>query len=170
MYTLFLIGFGCTLSIVMLVSEVMTHDIVTVTPITSFEDVVNLLVLHQISGVPVINENNHVIGVVSEKDILLKLFPSEEHFYTDPEYFLNYDRIESEVGNMRTYIAKDFMSQHVIWVKPEDHILKACALLLVHKVRRLPVLQDHRAVGIVTTRDIYGKFLHKISTSSPLSS
>ena len=59
----------------MTVSEVMTHDVVTVSPNTSFEDVVNLLVSYEISGVPVINESQEILGVVSEKDILLKLFP-----------------------------------------------------------------------------------------------
>jgi len=142
----------------------MTHEVITVTPNTSFEDLVDLLVSYEISGVPVVNEVGEIIGVVSEKDILLKLFPEQEEFYSDTSRYLNYNRIEEEVGDMRKYVAKDFMSQGVIWVHPGDHILKACALLLVHKVRRLPVLEDKHVVGIVTTRGIYGKFLKHVTT------
>lgn len=143
----------------MLVKQVMTRKLHYVRPDASFREIVDLLVREQISGVPVIDENEKLLGIVSEKDLLLNLFPSQKDFYKDPHYYWSHKHIESESKKIMKYAARDLMTSEIITVKPDDHILKACSLLLVHKIRRLPVVAKKRLVGIVTTNNIYRNYL-----------
>jgi CBS domain-containing protein len=134
--------------------------IYTLSPNDGFLDIVNFLLKHKLSGAPVVDKKGKVVGVVSEKDLFYKLFPSQKDFYKDPEYFMNFDHIEVfDSFNIKKYKAKDIMTKSVISVSSEDHILKACSIFINNKIRRLPVIDDGKLVGVVTTSDIYGRFL-----------
>lgn len=150
----------------MLVKEVMSRKVRSLSPNETFSQIVKFLVKHRISGAPVVNKKGKVVGIVSEKDLLYKLFPSEKTFYKDPEYYMDYNRIESDAAKVRKLTAKHFMTKEVISVASDDHILKACSVFIFNKIRRLPVMDDGKLVGIVTTNDIYKKFLTVILESA----
>lgn len=147
----------------MLVRDVMTTHVHTVPEESTFKEMVSLLTKHKISGVPVVNENKKVIGIISEKDLLNALFPSQKQFYQDIKYFSNFENEESEIrGKAAKLKAKDLMTRNVVSIKPDDHILRACSLFLTHNIRRLIVVKDDKLVGIVTTNNIYRNFLNTI--------
>jgi len=141
----------------------MSKKVLTISPKTSFEEIVKVLVKNKISGVPVMDKNQKIVGIVSEKDLFHKLFPSQKAFYKDPEYFMNFDRLENDAKAVLSIKAKKIMSKKVIYVEPDDHILKAVSLFVMHNIRRLPVLNKGRIVGIVTTNNIYRNFLMHIT-------
>ncbi len=143
----------------MLVREVMTRKVYTVSATESFSNIVKLLVKRKISGVPVVNKKGKVIGIISEKDLFFKLFPSQKKFYKDIKFYMNFENIENDAQAIKKLKAKDFMSKEVISVSPDDHILKACSLSGLHNIRRLPVIEKGKLVGIVTTNNIYKNFL-----------
>lgn len=143
----------------MLVRDVMTKNVRTVGPTDSFKTIVVLLAKNKISGVPVVDKKGKVVGIISEKDLFYKFFPSQKKFYKDVEYYMNFDNLENEASRVVKLKAKDFMSKSVISVAPDDHILKACSLFLIHNIRRLPVIKKGELVGIVSTNNIYKNFL-----------
>ena len=143
----------------MLVKEVMTKKVWSIDADASFAEIVHFLGEHNIAGAPVVDRNESLVGIVSEKDLLHNVFPSEADCCGDPAYYFNHDRIEKEAAAITKLKAKDLMSRKVVTVRPTDHILRACSLLLIHDIRRLPVIEDHTLVGIVTTSDIYQNFL-----------
>jgi len=146
----------------MKVKEVMTKKVITGSPNLSFSEIIKILIKNNISGFPIVDKKGKVIGVLSEKDIFYKLFPSEKKFYKDIEYYTNYKNIEKEVPRITKLKAKDFMSKTIVSVSSEDHVLTACSLLLIHEVRRLPVIDNGKLVGIVTTHDLYRNFLKSL--------
>ena len=143
----------------MLVRDVMIKSVFTLNLSDNFRRIVKLLSRKKISGAPVVNKRGKVVGIISEKDLFHKLFPSQKMFYKDPEYFMNFDRLEKDAKGISKVTAKKIMSRKVFFVEPEDHVLKACSLFVMHNVRRLPVLTKGKLVGIVTTGNIYRNFL-----------
>lgn len=145
----------------MLVKNAMTsRNLHTLSLNDNFLDIVKFLLKYNISGAPVTDKKGHVVGIVSEKDLFYKLFPTRKDFYKDPEYFMNFNHIELfDSFNVKKYKAKDLMTKDVITVKPDDHILKACSLFIHHNIRRLPVIDKGKLIGVVTTNDIYRRFL-----------
>jgi CBS domain-containing protein len=146
--------------------------IYTLSPQDDFLTVVKFLLKHKLSGAPVTDKRGKVIGIVSEKDLFYKLFPTQKDFYKDPEYFMDFDHIEVfDTFNVKKFKAKDLMTKDIISVSSEDHILKACSIFVNNKIRRLPVIDDGKLVGVVTTNDIYKRFLtvfakHKIKKTA----
>ena len=150
----------------MLVRELMTKKVYTVRESERFGTIVNLLIAKKISGVPVINKNNKLIGIISEKDLLHKLFPKEEDFYKDINYYKNFRKIELEASHLSDLTAQDIMTKKVITVRPDNHVLVACSLIAIHDIRRLPVVDNGRIVGIVTTNNLYKSYLSSFISKS----
>ena len=146
----------------MYVYEVMETDVQTIHREATFKEIIDLLVTHKISGTPVIDDDRHLVGILSEKDLLQFLFPTEEEFYTDVEYWKNPHHLMSEAKRIVKMRANDFLTREVITVRPRTKILTACSLLLVHSIRRLPVIDDDKLVGIVTTNNLYRNFLQTL--------
>jgi len=147
----------------MYVREVMTTPVYTIAADASFKDIIEFLLEYNVSGAPIIDSDGHLLGVVSEKDLFRFIFPEQEEFYTNPDYWMNQKHLEKEATlSVRDKTAKDLITRKVITVGPNDPVMKACALLLIHGIRRLPVLDDDNLVGIVTTNDLYRNFFKKM--------
>ncbi len=150
----------------MLVRDLMTSRVYTFSSADSFSDIVKLLIKKRISGAPVVNKKGKVVGVISEKDLFYKLFPSQKQFYRDLEYYMNFERIGKEAKKVSKLKAKDFMSKKIVSIRSDENILRACSLFLIHNIRRLPVIDDGKLVGIVTTNNIYRNFLSNLNKKS----
>lgn len=146
----------------MLVKEVMTGKVRTVSPNASYSEILKILIDHHISGLPVVDKKGKVVGIVSEKDLFRKLFPSEKIFYKDPEYYMNFDRIERDSKSVNKVKASHIMSREIISIRSDEHVLKACSLFIKYKVRRLPVIDNGKLVGIISTNNIYKHFLARV--------
>ena len=143
----------------MRVRDVMTTEVVTVKKDTPFTKIVNLLTEHRISGVPVVDDDDHVMGVISEKDLLIHLFPRDEAIHQNPQRYYDPNLERDEARKLKKLLAHDFMSHKVVTVSPDEPVLGACALMLSRNIRRLPVVENGKIIGIVTTNDIYKKCL-----------
>jgi CBS domain-containing protein len=143
----------------MLVRDVMTRRVFTLSTSDSFPKAVAFLLQKNISGAPVINKKGKVVGVISEKDLFHKLFPSQKKFYKDISYYMNFDNIEFEARKVRRLKMRKIMSKQVVTIAPDEHVLKAVSLFLTHDIRRVVVIEKGKMVGIVTTNDIYRNFL-----------
>ncbi|MDX2296417.1 MULTISPECIES: CBS domain-containing protein [Streptomyces] len=114
------------------VGGLMTDDVVTALPDTSFRDVAKLLAEHDISGLPVVDADDHVVGVISESDLLAR----------------------------RALSARGVMSAPAVTVHAEEAAADAARLMVRRGVERLPVVdEEERLVGIVTRRDLLRVFL-----------
>jgi CBS domain-containing protein len=140
------------------VKDVMTSDVVTVRPGTTLKDVATILCQCGISGVPVVDEDGGVIGVVSEGDILFKeRGPSQRKRMlarlTDA-YGID-ERLKHEA-----HTAAEAMTAPARTIAPWRPVSAAAAQMLEERVNRLPVVDDEgRLVGIVTRADLVRAFV-----------
>jgi CBS domain-containing protein len=138
------------------VGDVMMTKVITATPSTPFKQLVELLAVHRIGGMPVIDEDDRVLGVVSESDLLLK-----QEYPRDHEPGLG-ERLRHRADQARSHgtVAKDFMSSPAATIGEDATVGEAARLLDARRVKRLPVVDElGRLVGIVSRGDLLRVFL-----------
>ena len=140
----------------------MKKDIIKVVLGTSLGEVANVLFEKDISGVLVVDENNRLKGLVSEKDIYRKLYPDFEQFYVNMNGPIDFEKMESRAENIKDMKVEEFMIKDMHTVPIDEPLMRVGGIMLARKVNRLPVL-DHegKLVGIISRRDIYRAILKK---------
>ena len=113
----------------MIARDIMTRKVYTIQPEASALEAAQLLDKWRISGLPVINAENKIIGIITEADIISKV-----------------DREGLRVA--------DIMSHEIISVSEETAVGEIALLLTERKIKRVPVVNDGKLVGIVSRADI----------------
>lgn len=133
------------------VDDVMTTAVVTVTPDAPYRNLVDLLVEHRFSAVPVVDESQRVLGVVSEADLLRKIeYAGDE----EPRLFERRRR-RDERHKATASTATQLMSAPAVTVATGTTIAAAARLMDSRAVKRLPVVDgDGRLIGIVSRSDL----------------
>ncbi|WP_456329379.1 CBS domain-containing protein [Archaeoglobus sp.] len=118
------------------VETIMERKVVTVEETDSLEDAVETMFEKKVGGCPVVNKDDVVVGIITERDILKYL------------------------GQNRTIdgVASDYMTSSVITLRPKDTIEKAMKTMIEKKLRRLPIIDDGILVGLITVREILRYF------------
>jgi CBS domain-containing protein len=140
------------------VKDVMSTEVISVGPATSLKEVARLLVEHRISGVPVVDAEGAVLGVVSEADLLVK----ERGFRAElggPLAWLFRGEALDEAAKLEARVAGEAMSAPAITITAHRPVAAAAAMMLEHGVNRLPVVVQGELVGIVTRADLVRAFI-----------
>ena len=141
------------------VGRIMTSDVVSVTPDTSFKEIARLLDTHDISGVPVVDDDDKVVGVVSATDLMMR--QAQPGLAQQPPRRLWRQcarHTHSVKAAART--AAELMSVPPITVRAQEPVTRAARIMAGQRVERLPVLdEEDRLVGMITRRDILKVFL-----------
>lgn len=142
----------------MLVKDVMSCSIKTVSPDTKLIEVASLMCLYRYSGLPVI-ENDKLVGLIAEKDVLHRLFPKLEDLM-DGWAAIDLDQMMSQYKDVLGLNVSDLMSQGAISVQPDMHILRATTVMVRHKFRRIPVAEGDKLVGMLSLGDVHKAIFH----------
>jgi len=129
----------------MVVREVMTSAAVTVTPGTALKQAICLLDEDQITAMPVIDDAGHLVGVVSEADVLRDTVPADRRAH---------ERLVEITGPTAHLAVTDVMTHLPISVSPDDDLAEAVEILVNTQVKSLPVVSDDHVVGMVSRRDV----------------
>lgn len=144
------------------ISEIMDPNPVTVAPDTSVEDVVAALREHELPGVPVVDADGQLVGIVTETDLVL---PDDQGDLHIPHYinlfggtvFLEpLGRFEGRLRKAFAATADDMMTRDPDTVSPDTGVREAARLIHESGHNRLPVVEDGRLVGVVTRIDVLG--------------
>ncbi len=141
----------------MKVKDVMQKDVLSVSPNTTLLNVSNIIFGHGINGVPVVDRGK-MVGMITERDILGKFFPSLKDYIEDPVHEGNFEAMEQKAKEILTHPAEDIMNSKFVTVTPETPLLKANSVMEINKIGRLPVVtseKDMTIVGIVSKGDIF---------------
>jgi CBS domain-containing protein len=138
----------------MTVADLMTRETVTVTPGTPFKEVVQALEAHHISAVPVVADGE-IVGIVSEADLL----PKEERMVRRFGPLLEGPKHRRSRVKAEGATAAEVMTTSVVAVSPQASVAEAARLMDRHTVKRLPVVEGGRLVGIVSRADLLRVFL-----------
>jgi CBS domain-containing protein len=140
----------------MRVDEIMTRDVVSVSPEMSLKDLARGLAARGISGVPVCDSGGVVLGVVTEADVLRK----EEG--VDPELGPTMTwlatRLDGELAKVAAHTAGEAMTSPALTVKPSQSTADAARMMVDQRINRIPVVEDGKLVGIVSRADLVRAF------------
>ncbi len=120
------------------VEKIMRHPIVTVSPDESIEKVAQLIVKRNIGAVPLVDDQQHLVGIATKSDFL-KCF------------FADHDVVSTSERNQT---ADSIMTTELKTVDPEDATLDALHLMKSKRIQHLPVVSEGRIVGMLSDRDI----------------
>lgn len=137
----------------MLVKDIMTTNLRTVTSDKKLGEVVSLMCIYRYSGIPVVDDGK-LVGTVSESDVLGKMFPKLEDLM-DNMSTVNYDDQVNQYSEVVNVSVKDVMTPTVITIKPDMHILQAASMMVGRKFRRIPVAIGDELVGMVSMGDVH---------------
>lgn len=143
----------------MRVRDLMTTSVLTIGPEASVRDVAQILTDHRISGLPVCSIEGHVLGVVSEGDILYKEYDPLESRLGGPLGWLIQGIPTADVyEKAAATTAGEAMSAPAITIAPYEPVSVAARLMTDHGINRLPVVKDETLVGILTRTDLVRAF------------
>ncbi len=118
------------------VDEIMVRDVVAVDCDASWQDALELMLEKRVGGCPIVDEEDRVVGIITEKDML--------------KYLANQKKLDGYV--------RDYMTTGVITANPETTIEEAMKIMISKKIRRLPVIKDGIMLGLITAREILRYF------------
>jgi CBS domain-containing protein len=126
-----------TTNTILKVKDYMTTNLITFKPEQPVEDVIHSLIKNKISGAPVVNESNELIGMISEGDCLKQI--SESRYYNMP---------------MEQHTVENRMIKDVETIDGEMNVFDAANVFLNTKRRRFPIVKEGKLVGQISQKDI----------------
>ena len=117
----------------LLASDVMVKDVITVSDATPLKDVTKMFGEKRITGVPVVNAANELVGVLSETDIIRKT---------------------TSIGAWSPKTAGQIMTKPAVTVEPNETLQRVCELMHNRRIHRVVVAEGTQIKGIITTMDI----------------
>jgi len=136
-----------------LVKEAMTMNVVTVFRDADLHTAASLLSENRISGMPVVDGNNRVIGVISEADILILTGMKRDHTFKDILRNILGEPVSAKTTNGNK--VEDVMSFPPVTSKADDTIADVAKVLDERRIKRLPVVDDSgKLLGVVSRADI----------------
>ena len=142
--------------------DIMTTPVHTVQPADSLERVIDLICRHRISGVPVVEGKGRLVGLISERDIISAMYPGDDSVSGKPSG----SRVERGLKNISTFLSRDIMITEVIIANPETDFLRLASIMALEKIRRIPIVEGDRLVGIVSHGDVGRALFGKQGKSS----
>lgn len=138
-------------------TDIMTKDVITVKTDTTIEALARLLIDHKISGTPVVDDDDKLIGIVTENDLIKKNkrfhIPTIVRLF-DAYFLLDSAKVEDEIKKMVATTVGEICTRKVTSIS-EDTTLEDIATIMAEKhIHLLPVLRDGKVVGIVGKADV----------------
>lgn len=129
---------------------IMQTDVITVKSKTPIYEAVKVLVENNITGLPVVNDDMILVGIITEKDIL-KSLPDLETL------MLSYDLQDSSTRKV-----EDFMTKNPISFDQEEDLIAICECLINNHFRRVPIVAEGKVVGIISRKNLIKYILEPI--------
>lgn len=143
------------------VLNVMTKDVLSIQKYESIMHVAQILSQRNISGLPVVDKESHVIGIITQADILSIMGIRKENTFKDLlKHILGEPLREYKMGDF----VGDVMTSPAVTVKPQANIVEVVRLMDEKNIRRLPVVDDNNVlVGIISRADILKSIIKKLT-------
>ena len=137
----------------MTVEDIMTRRVITVRPETSVREAARLMFTNRVSGLPVVDADERVVGIISDGDLILR----QRRPKVTPWWRLFFENAEDLTRRYKKLVGLtvgDVMTRPALVISPVFGIETAAAILDNRQIRRLPVVRDGRLVGIVSRGDL----------------
>ena len=149
-----------TIGLEILVKDVMTCGVLSVSKFENVMHVAGILSENNISGLPVVDKENKVIGIITQADILSMVGVRKEHTFKDLlKHMFGEPLPERKAGD----IVGDIMASPAATIKSDANIAEAAQMMDVKRIRRLPVVDEkNKLLGIISRADILKAVLRNL--------
>jgi CBS domain-containing protein len=155
----------------MKVRDIMTTDVVTIRRDTSVNDIAKLMSERDITGIPVVDEANHVVGIVTELDMIVRNTRLEMPAFIQ---ILDLARIPLErPGQYRNRLqhmlgtrAADIMTENVVTISPDAEVEDLAEVMVKRRFNPVPVVENGVLVGIVSRADLIRMMAHEFESEA----
>src|SRR5262245_3031146 len=157
--------------VIMRVKDIMSQPVVTVTPDDTVLTAVRIMLQKKISGLPVVDAAGHIVGMVTEGDLLRRA--ETDTVRRRPrwiEFFVGPGRLAQEYVHANARTVNDLMSPDVKTIGEDAPLEDVVRMMERHGIKRVPVLRGHELVGIVTRQNIVRALAHAPKPTQPSSS
>lgn len=147
--------------------DVMTHCVISITPDASIAEAIARMISHEVSGMPVIDDHGRLVGMITEGDFLRRAETGTE----GPrrrwvELLLGAGSEAEDYARSHGRSVRHVMSTNVLTVAPEASLDEVVRVMEEHAIKRIPVLEEGRVVGIVSRADLMSAVAARISAPS----
>ncbi len=137
--------------------DIMTKNIISVSPSTTIEELARLLIEHTISGVPVVDNEGRIQGIITQNDLISK--NSRLHIPTIVRLFdayitLGTSKLENDIKKMAATTVGDICTKEVITIDEEASVEQIATVMTEKKIHLLPVVKEGKLIGIIGKKDI----------------
>jgi len=144
----------------MKVKDAMTRSARAVKPDTKVMEVASQMCLYRFHGLPVVDDEDMLVGVIAEKDVLHSLFPKIEDMIAHGMATVDLDQEMARYSDVLEQTVAELMTPNPVAVDPEMHLLRAATIMVRHNFRRIPVAEDGKLVGMLTLGDVHKAIFH----------
>ncbi len=143
----------------LLAKDIMTADVITAKPATTVEELARILIEHKISGTPVVDDGNRLVGIVTEHDLIRKNkrfhIPTMIRLF-DAYFLLDSDKVEDDIKKMVAITVDEICNKEVVSITEDTTLEEIATIMSEQNIHLLPVLNNGVVVGIVGKADVVG--------------
>jgi len=154
-------------------SEIMTREVIAVQPDTPVSEIARLLNRSDVSGVPVVDPNGTVVGIITELDLILRNarlhFPTYIRILDSIIYLQDPRRYRQDLQRALGTTAEEIMTREVISITPDTDVEDIATLMVEKRVNPIPILEGKRLVGIISRADLIRLMVHDLEEEEPVS-
>jgi CBS domain-containing protein len=152
----------------MLVKQVMHTPVITVLPSATVAEAARIMLDHGISGLPVVDSSGRLRGIVTEGDFLRRTeLGTELQRPRWLEYFLDTGKLAEEYAHAHGRKVEEVMRPEPITCRPDESLETIVDLMERRHIKRLPVLENGRVVGIISRSDLLRALLSLVAAITP---
>ena len=144
---------------ILTIGDVMTPDPITVSPDKTLKDVANIFFEKKIRCLPVIDENNKLVGDITETELLKFALPNYKSFIANVANIPEIESFEELLHREHSAKVSNFMNNKPVVVDMDAPVVEAAALMLFKKAEMVSVLDENKLVGVITKTDIVTKII-----------
>ena len=138
--------------------DIMTKNVVSVTPQTTVEELARILIKHHFSGAPVVDEEGKIVGIVTEHDLITKEkrlhIPTVVRILDAFIYLESQKKFEAELHKMVATKVGDICTRDVVTVTEDATVTEMATIMAEKGIHILPVVREGKMVGIVGKEDL----------------
>jgi len=137
----------------MKVKDIMSRSLVRTGPGYTIKEVGRFLLKHRVNSMPVVDNQDRLLGIITQADIFRTILPSQDELFREKKYW-DFEKIEERSQGVAKMKVEKVMSKSVITVEEDTPVVQAGSTMLLKKIKQLPVVKGEKLTGIVTLADI----------------
>ena len=138
----------------LMVKDVMRHKVATITPDNTLKDAANLMFRYRLSALAVVDEHNHLLGVIDDRDLIKAALPDYKALISNLNYSMDVEPFEELLKQEDKIKVSQLYRTEFEVTTPDTRIVEVAAMMIFKDIRRVFVTQNDDLVGILLRKDI----------------